>query len=348
MKSWMSSLAAIFVVIFTSTIEAGADELVVTENGNVGIGTIEPVGKLQVNGKIRLGAGWLNWDEENAELGIYFQSKGANYENPNILHPAGRIYGANFEPGWNGQALVLEAGKSWENDTIPWVNNQIVLRGNGNIGIGKQSPECRLDVLGCTRIINPDGRTLMIERDDDDAWITFHDPWNYWYSMGIDRSDGGKFKLNYGGFVGETNQLTLDLSGNLGIGINNPQDKLDVDGYVRAMGARLTSDLRWKKNIATITNALDLVSQLRGVQYEWTNKSYGESRQLGVVAQEVEEIFPEVVHTDSQGYKSVEYAKLIAPIIEAVKELKKENVELRERIFRMEELGKRDLAHLKE
>ena len=53
--------------------------------------------------------------------------------------------------------------------------------------------------------------------------------------------------------------------------------------------------------------------------------SRGTDRQIGVIAQEVEDIFPQVVHTDSQGYKSVEYSKLVAPLIEAVKTLKAEN-----------------------
>ena len=123
--------------------------------------------------------------------------------------------------------------------------------------------------------------------------------------------------------------MMINNTGNVGIGTTSPQDKLDVTGYVRANGSRLTSDARWKENINPIKDSLDLISQLRGVTYEWIDKSKGEGQQLGVIAQEVEEVFPEVVHTDSQGYKSVEYSKLVVPLIEAVKALKTENEALK-------------------
>lgn len=132
--------------------------------------------------------------------------------------------------------------------------------------------------------------------------------------------------------------LIVTEEGNVGIGTNDPQDKLDVDGYVRSNGVRLTSDARWKENIEAIEDALLKISRLRGVSFEWIDPSRGSGRQIGVVAQEVEEVFPEVVHTDSQGYKSVEYNKLVAPLIEAVKELKAENKALKERISRLEDI----------
>jgi hypothetical protein len=100
---------------------------------------------------------------------------------------------------------------------------------------------------------------------------------------------------------------------------------LDVNGNIRAAGWPSNSDLRWKENIEPIEDPLDLVTQLRGVSYDWIDSSRGNGRQIGVIAQEVEQVLPEVVHTDSQGYKSVEYSKLVAPLIEAVKVLKDEN-----------------------
>jgi hypothetical protein len=132
--------------------------------------------------------------------------------------------------------------------------------------------------------------------------------------------------------------LVVTEEGNVGIGINDPQDKLDVDGYVRSNGVRLTSDARWKENIEDIGDALHKISQLRGVSFDWIEPSRGGGRQIGVIAQEVEDVFPEVVHTDGQGYKSVEYNKLVAPLIEAVKELKAENKALKERIARLEDM----------
>ena len=75
-----------------------------------------------------------------------------------------------------------------------------------------------------------------------------------------------------------------------------------------------------KKKISTIDNALEKVVSLRGTQFEWADGKKSDDLQLGVIAQEVEEIFPEAVSTDNDGYKSVAYGKLVAPLIEAIKE----------------------------
>jgi hypothetical protein len=130
--------------------------------------------------------------------------------------------------------------------------------------------------------------------------------------------------------------MTWKGNGNVGIGTTAPEQKLDVNGYISATGCNCDSDLRWKEKIEPIEDPIDLVTQLRGVTYEWIDKSKGVGRQLGVIAQEVEEVFPEVVHTDSQGYKTVDYSKLTAPLIEAVKSLKSENEDLKERNANLE------------
>ena len=78
------------------------------------------------------------------------------------------------------------------------------------------------------------------------------------------------------------------------------------------------SDERLKDNIKTIENGLDKVEQLRGVSY-----TRDEKESIGVIAQEVEKILPEIVLTadDEMGTKSVDYSRLTAVLIEAVKEL---------------------------
>jgi len=81
-----------------------------------------------------------------------------------------------------------------------------------------------------------------------------------------------------------------------------------------------TSDVRSKNSIVTVDSALDKVMKMRGVFFE-RNTEPGE-RRIGVIAQEVEEILPEVVHTDEAGMKSVSYGSIIGLLIEAIKELK--------------------------
>ena len=98
-------------------------------------------------------------------------------------------------------------------------------------------------------------------------------------------------------------------------------DDLTVQGDITSV-----SDVRTKENIETVENSLDLVSQLRGV---WYNKIGKDERKVGVIAQEVEEVLPEVVHTDAEGMKAVDYGKMVGVLIEAIKDLKAEIEELK-------------------
>ena len=86
------------------------------------------------------------------------------------------------------------------------------------------------------------------------------------------------------------------------------------------------SDIRLKTNIKTIENGLDKVLQLRGVEYDRIDI---ERHQIGVIAQEVEKVLPDVVHTGEDGIKSVAYGNIVAVLIESIKELKGEVSELR-------------------
>lgn len=90
----------------------------------------------------------------------------------------------------------------------------------------------------------------------------------------------------------------------------------------------LFSDVRIKEDIRTISDALALVKQLRGVSYvhKATKKSC-----VGVIAQEVETVIPALVHTNSDGFKSVAYANMVGVLIEAIKELSNRVKELEAR-----------------
>lgn len=108
---------------------------------------------------------------------------------------------------------------------------QVLSTPNGGVSANGTANE--VHVNGQTKLINPSGRTLMIERDDEDPWITFHDPNNYWYSMGIDRSNNGVFILNNGGTLGTYPHFVMNNTGFVGIGSFNPIDELDVNGRGR-------------------------------------------------------------------------------------------------------------------
>ena len=97
-----------------------------------------------------------------------------------------------------------------------------------------------------------------------------------------------------------------------------------------------TSDVRFKKNILPITSALDKVSMLQGVTYTYINS---ETPRIGLIAQEVEKVVPEVVRTSKgeEDYKSVEYGNLTSILIEAVKELRSQNKLLQQEIASLKE-----------
>ncbi len=124
-----------------------------------------------------------------------------------------------------------------------------------------------------------------------------------------------------------TTKMLIDQNGSIGIGTINPQYTLDVNGNARATGSIAAwSDVRVKKNITPLENSLERILKIDGVSFEWRrdefpDKKFKEGRDIGVIAQNVETQFPEVVETGTDGYKSVAYQKLVAPLIQAVKVL---------------------------
>ena len=103
------------------------------------------------------------------------------------------------------------------------------------------------------------------------------------------------------------------------------------------------SDERMKENVETIDDALELVSRLEGVYYDW-NKTAKEtytlddSRQIGVLAQDLEQVIPELVTTNESGYKMVDYPRLTAVLVEAVKEQQEHIDQLEEQSKKIAEL----------
>jgi len=113
---------------------------------------------------------------------------------------------------------------------------------------------------------------------------------------------------------------------------------LAITGAITATGditAFHSSDKTLKENISNIENAVDKVSKINGVYYNWTfeaqekHKHFTKEKEVGVIAQEVEEVLPEIVQTRDDGTKAVKYERLCALLIESVKELKKEIEELK-------------------
>jgi hypothetical protein len=124
-----------------------------------------------------------------------------------------------------------------------------------------------------------------------------------------------------------------DFSNNkVGINCTNPQEALSVLGNIKATGTVMgnqmacSSDRRYKKGIVGLENTLNNIQDLRPVRYRWQTDCYPEKHfpdqdQIGFIAQEVESLYPELVYTSDDGYKSLDYARLTVILTKALQEL---------------------------
>jgi hypothetical protein len=115
----------------------------------------------------------------------------------------------------------------------------------------------------------------------------------------------------------------------------------NIHGYLCADNVACPSDARLKTKIETLENALESVSQLRGVSYEWRrdefpDRNFPDDGQVGLVAQEVRQVVPQAVIEDEDGYLAVDYARLVPLLIEGMKEQQKRIEKLEETIRRMQ------------
>jgi hypothetical protein len=135
------------------------------------------------------------------------------------------------------------------------------------------------------------------------------------------------------------NQMVILGSGNVGVGTTSPGYKLDVNGDINiasgsalrfggtsvctSAGCTSSSDKTLKEHIQPLQGSLEKIVKLQGVEYDYKDKTkFTNKHQVGVIAQDVEKVYPEVVNTDSKsGLKAVAYDHLVAPLIEAFKTL---------------------------
>ncbi|MBA4371866.1 MAG: hypothetical protein C0402_03280 [Thermodesulfovibrio sp.] len=115
-----------------------------------------------------------------------------------------------------------------------------------------------------------------------------------------------------------------------------------IYGSLSVASVASPSDERLKKNIQPLESSLEKVMKLRGVSYDWKTEEYagrglGTDRQIGLLAQNVEEVIPVLVKTDKKGYKAVTYEKMVPVLVEAIKE---QQGMIKERDAKIEKLEK--------
>ena len=204
----------------------------------------------------------------------------------------------------------------------------------GRVGVGTTSPDTRLDITstGANGIVlnqqSSDSNTSsrLFFKQDDTTWNVYGSGGALMFSSGatVGSSSGTlKFQMKADGF--------RILSGALGV----DEQPSTTDGRIDAgndVVAFSTSDKRLKENIKPLENSLDKVLKISGVEFDWKELTEEEKKTIhgneghdvGVIAQEIEEVLPEVVTERKSGYKAVKYEKIVPLLIEAIKEQQEE------------------------
>ncbi|MCD4697368.1 MAG: tail fiber domain-containing protein, partial [Bacteroidales bacterium] len=336
--------------------------------GNVGIGTTTPGAKLDVTGRISIsntgssvfigeGAGQNDDFSDNRNIAI---GNWALYSNTgttvggtdNIAIGNMALYSYTGAQYWGGHNVAV-GSESMLSNTI----------GEYNVAIGDKAlhsntaGDYNVAVGSYALTNNADGQKNVAIGDS--ALFSNN---NGWFNVAIGERAGYKNEDGWGNvFIGDragyyetgSSKLYIDnihtttpliwgdfyyerlvINGNEA---NNPNDRtLFVNG--EAGGTTVwynNSDKRLKKNITTISSSLEKVLQLRGVNFEWKNtERYSEGSQMGFIAQEVQEVIPEVVD-ENDGHYTMQYSPITALLVEAVKEQQEMIEELRKEIDKL-------------
>jgi len=282
------------------------DRFTIDDSGNIGIGTTSPAHKLDVNGGIR--------NYANGSAVLRTESTAAGYGAYNKLITTTNTYDVY---ALNGDFKIDENG----------VATRLIIKDTtGNVGIGVDTPDSFVHISAS---VGSSTASLHVEGSGSEVFAV--DGTNGRLFTVTDELSGSLFSANtiaglpvieafsdYKVTLGPySSQTTVDSSGNL-----------SVSGEIRATGdviAYYSSDERFKDNIQPIQDSLYKISKIGGYEYDWNDKqSTYEGHDVGVIAQEIHKVLPEVVTEREDGYLAVKYEKVVPLLIESIKELKQE------------------------
>ena len=307
------------------------DQMVILSGGNVGIGVTDPFAKLDVNG-----------------IGLAAQSLGIRSYAPSAGGAAVAAFAGMSTTPSAGQQIGLLATGNPAIAAAATTGGYAAIFSGGNVGIGITNPGSLLAIKDTTTTgtatpfsisgsMNDAAGIVQMRIDaglQGEAKIGLQS--RSYKQSSIDFADGG-----YGiriGIPGGANSFVIkDLSNNIRMTVQGAGNVIiaNLAGagnravYSDASGTltNSSSDISLKKNIADIPSELDplaTLKRLRGVFFNWDNSkpqaaNLGTQREMGMIAQEVEKVLPQVVGINSDGTKSIDYPKLSAFLIEVAK-----------------------------
>jgi hypothetical protein len=247
-------------------------------------------------------------------------------------------------------------------DFISTGANQFLIRASGGVGIGTNAPADPLDVIDALRVTRNGVTSQYVQLNSAGAGGHFVTGFSsgsnrkylgigsYHDGVGTGGSTGIAFYV--GNQAAPTEVMRITENGRVGIRDTSPSVELDVIGSINYTGVITdVSDERLKENIAPVEKALEKLRRLRGVYFNM--KDTPEQRDVGLLAQNVQDVLPEAVRVvdPDMGYLGVSYASLTALLIEAIKESEAQTADWVLNNFRdldaLREQTNRELAELR-
>ena len=314
-------------------------------DGNVGIGTDSPISKLDIR-----------------DAGTTIPSLGTAGGGLNIGRTDGfTTLSIGYVAQNNGDTYIQAQRTDGASDLAA----QILLNPHGgNVGIGIVNPDEALEITGRFHM----GQGVAPGTTTDKLYNVGGNL--YWNAVGINTSistNTSNISTNTSNISTNTSNISTNASNisTIGVTASNASNgytlNQDAETSSAVQFARIgvntaasgtagsiiatndiiayaSSDERLKENVTLLSNPIDKISQIKGIEFDWSDESYDHlaGHDVGVLAQDVEKVLPEVVATRDDGYKAVRYEKMVPLLIEAIKD---QQVQIKELKGRLDEAG---------